>query len=125
MTYTDDEQQEHRAAFIQKCRQKAWGAACEADYIGDQVEKLTIEYTKLKEEDDEIASSPEHHTVANRERRKALAAGMKLLQESIQDGQGRMERLLQQADQNLAVAFCYAYKSKRTSLNIAPMLHRA
>jgi len=104
MSWTDAEQDEHRAAFIKECRRKAWGAACEADFIGKQADKLMAEYARFSEDRDALAASPDGHTVANREKRKQLVDGMKLIQESIAKGQERMQSLLVQSDNNLAVA---------------------
>ena len=41
MTFTKPEQTKHRKAFIDECRQKAWGAACHADWIAKGLEGLT------------------------------------------------------------------------------------
>jgi hypothetical protein len=47
-TFTDKQQKAHRAAFIEECKQKAWGAACNADWIGKQVDEMLANYKKLK-----------------------------------------------------------------------------
>jgi hypothetical protein len=44
MTFTAEQQQRHRAAFIDDCRQKAWGAACNANWVGAQLDKLIEDY---------------------------------------------------------------------------------
>jgi hypothetical protein len=40
MTFTAEQQQRHRATFIDDCRQKHWGAACHANWVGEQFDKL-------------------------------------------------------------------------------------
>ena len=40
MTFEDFQQTEHRIIFIQECRQKAWGAACHAEWISKQMDDL-------------------------------------------------------------------------------------
>jgi hypothetical protein len=40
MTFTAEQQQRHRAAFIDDCRQKACGAACNANRAGARLDKL-------------------------------------------------------------------------------------
>ena len=79
MTYTDNQQKEHRAALIEECRQKAWAAACYADRVGKSVDQLVADYKKLQEEDrtleadiKELSSALDSHTVENRNNRKAL-----------------------------------------------------
>jgi hypothetical protein len=104
MTFPESEQQKHRATFIDECRQKAWGAACHADFIGKQLDGIAAEYAKEKEVDDTIEASPDYHTVENREKRKTLAAGMKLLKENLVGGQSAMQNLLQNMESNLALA---------------------
>jgi hypothetical protein len=37
-----------------ECRQKAWGAACHASWIGDQLDKLIEDYAKLKRDDEAL-----------------------------------------------------------------------
>jgi hypothetical protein len=38
-------------AFIDECRQKAWGAACHADWISKGVDDIMAHYQKLQPED--------------------------------------------------------------------------
>src|SRR5271169_1821408 len=101
MTFSDGQQQEHRDAFIKDCRQRAWAAACRAEWIGKQLDKLVEDYTKLKAEDERLEgeiktleTAVDYHTVENREKRKRLqerrntiAKGMQLLTKNMQDGQ--------------------------------------
>jgi hypothetical protein len=54
MTFTAEQQQRHRETFIHDCRQKAWGAACHAHWIGAQLDKLIEDYGKLKAEDEKL-----------------------------------------------------------------------
>jgi hypothetical protein len=42
--FTIEQQEDHRKSFIQECRQKAWGAACNAHWIGKELEKLAAGY---------------------------------------------------------------------------------
>jgi hypothetical protein len=51
MAVSADQQKEHREAFIKECRQKAWNAACHADWISKELDILLAEFTKLQEED--------------------------------------------------------------------------
>jgi len=117
MQFTPEQQRQHRDTFIKDCRQKAWSAACHADWIGNQLDKLIEDYGKLKAEgeklDGEIKTleTPDYHTVENREKRKALqehhntiAKGMQLLQKNMQDGQRGLNELHQSIDANLQLA---------------------
>jgi len=63
VTFTEEQQKEHRAAFIKECRLKAWSAACHADWINKQLDKIFAEYTKLKEEDAQFVSAAERLAV--------------------------------------------------------------
>jgi hypothetical protein len=79
MTFTPEQQREHRETFIKKCRQKAWGAACNADWIGKQFDNFVEDYGKLKAEDEKLAGeikaleiAVDAHTKDNRDKRKAL-----------------------------------------------------
>jgi hypothetical protein len=40
--------------FIKECRQKAWSAACHANWIGDQLDKFIEDYGKLKKDDETL-----------------------------------------------------------------------
>jgi chromosome segregation ATPase len=118
MTFTEKQQKDHRAAFIEECRQKAWGAACHADWISKSIDELLARYTKLQEEDrtleadiKELASAIDSHTVDNRnkrkalqERRNALVPQMQAIAKSAQQGQQVMANLLQSVESNLALA---------------------
>src|SRR5215471_15225715 len=48
MTFSEEQQQRARDLFIEECRQNAWGAACNADWIGKQHDELLAQYEKLK-----------------------------------------------------------------------------
>jgi hypothetical protein len=50
MTFSKEQQQHARKLFIEECRQKALGAACDADFISKQHDKLMGDYEKLKRE---------------------------------------------------------------------------
>jgi hypothetical protein len=78
-TFTSGQQDQHRQAFIEDCRQKAWGAACNADYVGVQHDRLMADYEKLQKEDADLEaqikvldSALDYHTKENREKRKVL-----------------------------------------------------
>jgi len=45
---------QHRAAFINECRRKSWGARCEADFSDTQIDQLTNEYVRAREEAEAI-----------------------------------------------------------------------
>jgi hypothetical protein len=44
MTFSEEQQQRARDLFIEECRQKAWGAACNADWIGKQQDELLAQF---------------------------------------------------------------------------------
>jgi len=48
MTFSKEQQQHARKLFIEKCRQKARGTACNADFGSKQHDKLMVDYEKLK-----------------------------------------------------------------------------
>src|SRR5438270_245103 len=71
----------HREAFIEDCRQKAWGAVCHATWIGKELDKLMAQYQQLSDqhraalaEIDTLKAGLDSHTVDNREKRKDLQA---------------------------------------------------
>jgi hypothetical protein len=79
MTFTDKEQKEYRASFINECRQMAWSAACHADFIGKSLDELLADYTKLNVADDKLTKEIktfEHaldsQSKDNRDKRKTL-----------------------------------------------------
>jgi len=79
MTFTKLQQGKHRQAFIEDCRQKAWGAACHADWISKGLDELLAHYGKLTQEDGELEAkikeaetALDYHTVENRNKRKAM-----------------------------------------------------
>src|SRR3984893_5317042 len=72
-------QTDHRREFIHECQQKAWGAACHADWISKGLDTVMANYQKLQDDDRALAEeikTPEtavaYHTVENRNKRKAL-----------------------------------------------------
>jgi hypothetical protein len=117
MQFTGD-QEPQRSAFINECRQKAWGAACHADYISKQLDELIAQYAKFKEEDDtlaadskELESAIDYHTVDNRnkrkekqERRNQLARILQALSANMGQGQKALEQLQVSIESNLALA---------------------
>jgi hypothetical protein len=116
--FTDEQQKAHRKAFIEECRQKAWGARCHADHISKQLELLMGEYTKFKQEDDQLAadikeleSAVDYHSVDNRkkrkdmqERRNELTKTQTAFAENLRQGDAAMRQLLQSAENNLELA---------------------
>jgi chromosome segregation ATPase len=118
MTFTDKEQKEHRAVFIQECRQKAWGALCHAELISKGLDELMADYTKLQEEDatiqadiKELEAAVDSHTVENRNKRKALnerrqnlGQQMTAIGQNMQMGQKSLTQLHQSVESNLALA---------------------
>jgi hypothetical protein len=118
MTFTDDQQILHREGFIKECRQKAWGAACHADWISKSLDELLAHYRKLQAEDAQLAAdikeadgAVDYHTVDNRKRRKAmqerrnqLAKDMEAIGKSAQQGQQAMQGLLQSVVSALQLA---------------------
>lgn len=117
-TFTDKQQKAHRATFIEDCRQKAWGASCNADYISQHIDKLMGEYEKLKGEDAEheqeiksLETSPDYHTKENREKRKSLQGRRKTLVEQMSylmqianKAHQDMQKLYANAENNLETA---------------------
>jgi uncharacterized protein YlxW (UPF0749 family) len=117
-TFTEEQQQEARSTFIAECKQKAWGAACNADWISGQLETMVADYTKLAEEDEKLAAeikelenAADSHTKDNRDKRKALqerrnglASQKEFLGKTIQDGQTNANRLYGTIETHLALA---------------------
>lgn len=118
MTFTKPENSKQRQAFIEDCRQKAWGAACHADWIGKQLDTLLTDYTKLKEEDAKLEAeikmletAMDYHTVENREKRKALqerrsvnAKQIQGLNTAMQEGRRGLAGIHQSIEANLQLA---------------------
>ena len=118
MTYDKKQQEHHRKAFIEECRQKAWGAACHSDWISKSIDELIAHYQKLQDEDRTLEAdikasdqAVDYHTVENRQKRKAmqerrhqLAQDMKVLGESAHKGQQAMQQLLQSVESGLQLA---------------------
>ena len=118
MTFSKAEQTKHRKAFIEECRQRAWGAACHADWISKSVTSLVADYERLQEQDRKLeadikmlADALDSHTVDNRAKRKALqeqrdSLGKQMLAiaQNAQKGQQAMQQLLQSVESALALA---------------------
>ena len=118
MTFTDKQQKDHRAAFIHESRQKAWGAACNADWIAKSLDELMAQYKKLQEDDrtleadiKELEGALDSHTVDNRNKRKALQEKrnnltkvFQTLAQNMQLGQQTMRQLQQTIETNLQLA---------------------
>jgi argininosuccinate lyase len=117
-TFTQKQKQDHRAAFINDCRQKAWSAACHANWIGNQLDKLIEDYAKLKVEDEKLEGemkvpevATDAHTKDNRDKRKVLqehrntiAKGMQILQAEMRQGQPGLNDLHQTIEASLQLA---------------------
>src|SRR5580658_8606796 len=118
MTFTRPDQIKHRKTFIDECRQKAWGAACHADWISKGLAGITAHCEKLQAEDralEEAIKAAElavdYHTVENRNKRKAmqerrntLAQQMKVISENAQQGQQSLQQLYASMESNLELA---------------------
>jgi hypothetical protein len=116
--FSTADQKKHRAAFIDECRQKAWGAACHADWISKGMDEILKSYEKLQAEDRDLEAaikaaevSPDYHTVENRNKRKAmqerrntLGKQMEILVKNMQQGQQAMGQLIQSTEASLALA---------------------
>ena len=117
-TFTQLQQKKHRQVFIEEYRQKAWSAACNAEWISKQSDELLAQYEKLKKEDAELEeqikaldNAVDYHTKDNRDKRKALQEhriaighGMQFLQKSATEAQQAMSQLYANVEQNLALA---------------------
>ena len=118
MTFSAEQQQGHREALITDCREKAWGAAFSADFIGASLDKVTADYQKLKDEDGKLADeikklelAPDSHTKDNRDKRKAMQErggtimkSMAYLAENMKHGQEAIQNLYLSVETNLALA---------------------
>ncbi len=118
MTFTKAEQTKHRHAFIEECRQKAWGAACHAEWISKNMDELAGHIQKRQQEDGELdaaiktaETAIDYHTVENRNKRKAmqerrnqLAKEMQLISENLTRGQQSLQVLYQSIESNLELA---------------------
>jgi hypothetical protein len=78
-TFTEKENSDCREVFIKECKQKAWGAACHADFISKRLDGAMAEYQKLEaqstqlgEESNWLEAAPDHYTAENRNKRKAI-----------------------------------------------------
>jgi Skp family chaperone for outer membrane proteins len=117
-TFTNEQQELHRDQFIKECRQKAWGAACHADWISTGLDKILAEFTKLSEENAKLGeeiktleTALDSHTKDNRdarkslqERRAVLLKTMDAFQANMQQGQQVLNGLYQNVESNLALA---------------------
>jgi hypothetical protein len=116
--FTAKEQTAHRNAFIAEAHQKAWAAACHADFISKNLNELIGRYQKLQAEDREHenaiktnADGLDSHTVENRnnrnelqKKRTGIAQEMKAIATNTQQGAQSMQKLLDSVDQNLLLA---------------------
>jgi chromosome segregation ATPase len=118
MTFTKKQQKDHREAFIHECRQKAWGAACHADWISNGLDTVMAEFQRLQDDDRALAeeikaleNAVDYHTVDNRDKRKALQErrnslknAMEAIAKSVQQGQQALSGLYQSIESNLQLA---------------------
>jgi hypothetical protein len=118
MTFTEKQQKEHRQAFIHECRQKAWGAACHADWVSKGLDAVMANYQKLQDDDRALAeeiktleTAVDYHTVDNRnkrkelnERRNSLKGAMEVIGRNVRQGQQVLANLHQSIESNLALA---------------------
>jgi hypothetical protein len=118
MTFTKAKQQQHRNAFVQECRQNAWSAACNGEYLSNEFEKLMVEFEKLQKVDRDLEeeiktleSAIDYHTVENRGKRETLQERRNVLAKQIETvgiNAGKLQKGMQQlyasVEQNLALA---------------------
>jgi hypothetical protein len=119
MTFTAEQQKRHRDAFIDECHQKAWGAACNADWIGKQMDELMAQYEKLNDEDAAVdaeiktlKAAPDFHTKDNRDKLKQLDSRLGTirgiqkprLSQRVKEAQKAIEGLYASVETNLALA---------------------
>lgn len=107
MTFSPQQQEDHRNAFIAECRERAWGAACHADWIASQLEKMTADYSKLTQEDEKLAAeikaletAIDSHTKDNRDKRKTMQERRNMLSKQM-SALGRMVHEANQAANTL------------------------
>ncbi len=48
MRFDELQQDKHRAAYIEEAQQKAWGAACHADWIAQGLDVALAQYKELE-----------------------------------------------------------------------------
>jgi len=118
ITFTKAEQTKHRHAFIEECRQKAWSAACHAEWISKNMDDLAGHIQKRQQEDGKLdaaikdaETAIDYHTVENRnkrkgmqERRNELAKEMQLISENLTRGQQSLQGLYQSIESDLELA---------------------
>ncbi len=118
MPFTPIQQDKHRKTFIEECRQKAWGVACHAEWIGKQLDEGMAQYQKLKGDDaallaeiTNLSVALNSHTKDNREKRKelqerrvAIGKSMQGLGQNMAQGQQAMQQLYASVESNLALA---------------------
>lgn len=78
-TVTEEQKKEHREQFIKDCRQKAWGAACHAEWISKGLDSVVAAYKNLQDEDRAVgeglrkaSEALDNHTDEGQTERKAL-----------------------------------------------------
>ena len=118
MTFTEEQQKDHRDVFIRDCRQKAWSSFCHAEWIAKNLDGLLAQMQKLQGEDQgfeaqikELEGAIDAHTKDNREKRRALqekrsgiARTAQVLGSNYQQGQQALQSLYQAAESALELA---------------------
>ncbi len=91
MTFIIEQQKEHRDAFVKEGHQKAWGAACNAEWVGKRLDELMAQYEKMQAEDrglekeiKALDNAVDHHTKDNRDKRRALQERRNALTKSME-----------------------------------------
>jgi chromosome segregation ATPase len=116
--FSKSEQHTFRQVFILECRQKAWGATCNAAWISKELDTLVAQYEELAAEDHKheeeiktLENAVDQHTVENRNKRKALRERREVLKgvtsalaANVKQAQQAMVNLRQSAETNLALA---------------------
>src|SRR6267154_2169965 len=118
MPFTEEQQKEYRAEFIRECRQKAWGAACHAEWIAKQLDEMAAEHNKLRGDDAALlaeitglATALDSHSKDNRDKRKELQArrtglteAMQMIAKNMAQGQQALQQLYASVESSLALA---------------------
>jgi chromosome segregation ATPase len=118
MKFDDAQQEDHRLSFWRECRQKAWGAACHAEWIGKELDIAMAQYKALQaeaevnlEEQKTLKDALDSHTDENQAKRKTLRGRREEITTTIEDltknirqGQQLMQQLYQSLETNISLA---------------------
>jgi hypothetical protein len=107
MTFAKGEQDKHRKAFIEECRQKAWGARCHADWISRGMDQLAAEIEKRQKEDGELSTfTPSRTATSVRPCKSAATSSQEIgpIGQNVNRGQQSLQGLHQSIESNLELA---------------------